>query len=47
MKESLLHYVWQQKLFANHDLRTTEGEDVIVIDTIQMRVPISSMLKSE
>jgi hypothetical protein len=35
MKESLLHYVWQQKLFANHDLRTTEGEDVIVIDTGQ------------
>ena len=32
MKESILHYIWQQKLFVAHDLKTTEGERVEVID---------------
>ena len=32
MKESILHYVWQHKLFAAHNLRTTDGEHVEVID---------------
>ena len=32
MKESILHYVWQNKLFVAHDLRTTEGEKLEVID---------------
>ena len=32
MKESLLHYVWQNKLFTVHNLLTTEGEEVEVID---------------
>lgn len=32
MKESILHYVWQNRLFRNHDLFTTEGESVEVID---------------
>ena len=32
MKESILHYVWQHKLFTAHDLRTTDGEPVDVID---------------
>ena len=32
MKESILHYVWQHKLFAAHNLQTTDGEHVEVID---------------
>jgi hypothetical protein len=32
MKESILHYVWQYKLFTSHDLFTTDGEQVEVID---------------
>ena len=32
MKESILHYVWQNKLFTAHDLRTTDGEKLDVID---------------
>lgn len=32
MKESILHYIWQQKLFTAHSLHTTEGEAVEVID---------------
>jgi len=32
MKESILHYVWQHKLFTSHDLVTTDGEQVEVID---------------
>ena len=32
MKESILHYIWQQKLFTAHDLKTTEGEAVEIID---------------
>lgn len=32
MKESILHYIWQQKLFVAHDLKTIEGERVEVID---------------
>ena len=33
MKESILHYIWQQKLFKPHDLKTTSGEKVEIIDT--------------
>jgi hypothetical protein len=32
MKESILHYIWQQKLFTAHNLETTEGEAVEIID---------------
>jgi hypothetical protein len=32
MKESILHYVWQHKLFTAHDLKTTENETVEVVD---------------
>ncbi len=32
MKESILHYIWQQKLFSTYILKTTEGEEVEVID---------------
>jgi len=32
MKESILHYIWQQKLYTAHDLETTEGEAVEIID---------------
>lgn len=32
MKESILHYVWQYKLFPQHQLITTDGEKVEVID---------------
>ncbi|VBB47980.1 conserved hypothetical protein [uncultured Paludibacter sp.] len=32
MKESILHYVWQYKLFPQHQLKTTDGESVEVID---------------
>jgi len=32
MKESILHYIWQQKLFTAHSLHTTEDEAVEVID---------------
>ncbi|MDD3079643.1 MAG: DUF2851 family protein [Paludibacter sp.] len=32
MKESVLHYIWQYKLFASHLLQTTEGEPVEIID---------------
>jgi len=32
MKESILHYVWQNKLFTAHDLKTTDGETLEVID---------------
>ena len=32
MRESILHYVWQHKLFAAQQLVTTEGEPVDVID---------------
>ena len=35
MKESILHYVWQYKLFPLHNLQTTEGETVEVIDVGQ------------
>lgn len=33
MKESILHYVWQYKLFPQHGLKTTGGESVEIIDT--------------
>ncbi len=32
MKESILHYVWQYKLFALQELKTTDGQTVEVID---------------
>ncbi|MDD3322159.1 MAG: DUF2851 family protein [Paludibacter sp.] len=32
MKESILHYIWQQKLFVSHGMMTTDGEPVEVID---------------
>jgi hypothetical protein len=32
MKEAVLHYIWQHKLFVQHNLRTTDGESVVVID---------------
>ena len=32
MKESVLHYVWQYKLFPQHHLKTIDGENVEVID---------------
>jgi hypothetical protein len=32
MKESILHYVWQSKLFNSINLRTTDGESVEIID---------------
>jgi hypothetical protein len=32
MKESILHYVWQYKLFISHNLFTTDGEQVEIID---------------
>ena len=33
MKESILHYVWQYKLFSASGMKTTDGEVVEVIDT--------------
>lgn len=33
MKESVLHYIWQHKLFMPHDMKTTDGIPVEVIDT--------------
>lgn len=33
MKESILQYVWQHKLFTAHDLVTTDGEKLEIIDT--------------
>lgn len=32
MKESILHYVWQFKLFLAYDLKTTDGQSVEIID---------------
>jgi len=32
MKESILHYVWQNRLFTAHDLKTTVGEKLEIID---------------
>jgi len=32
MKESILHYVWQNKLFLPDQLKTSDGENVEVID---------------
>lgn len=32
MKESILHYVWQNKLFNAHSMQTTDGELVEVVD---------------
>jgi hypothetical protein len=32
MKESILHYIWQQKLFIAHSLSSTDGEAIEVID---------------
>ena len=33
MKESILHYVWQYKLFLHDRLQTTDGDTVEIIDT--------------
>lgn len=33
MRESILHYIWQYKLFSSLDLSTTEGETIEIIDT--------------
>jgi hypothetical protein len=32
MKESILHYVWQNKLFTAQNLKTVDGESVEIID---------------
>jgi len=32
MKESILHYVWQQKLFTAVELKTTDGESLEIIN---------------
>lgn len=32
MKESILHYVWQFRLFSLQDLKTTDGQTVEVVD---------------
>ena len=32
MKESILHYVWQNKLFVSQGIKTTDGERVEIID---------------
>ena len=32
MKESILHYVWQNKLFTAHNLKTIDAETVEIID---------------
>jgi len=32
MKESVLHYIWQYKLFVQHNLRTSDGEVLEIID---------------
>jgi len=32
MKESILHYVWQNKLFVSQEIKTTDGERVEIID---------------
>lgn len=32
MKELILHYVWQHKLFSTHNLQTTDGESIEIID---------------
>jgi len=32
VKESILHFIWQNKLFQSHSLLTTDGESVEVID---------------
>lgn len=32
MKESVLHYIWQYKLFVQHNLRTSDGEALEIID---------------
>lgn len=36
MKESVLHYIWQQRLFISNDMKTTEGERIEVIDVGKM-----------
>ncbi len=32
MKEAILHYIWQYKLFSQHDLRSTDGQTIEIID---------------
>lgn len=33
MKESILHFIWQNRLFHAREMKTTDGEKVEVIDT--------------
>jgi len=30
MREFVLHYIWQHKLFVQHDLHTTDGQRIEV-----------------
>ena len=32
MNEAFLYYIWEHKLFLTSELRTTDGEDISVID---------------
>lgn len=38
MKESILHYIWQQKLFVSNDMMTTDGEQIEVIDVGKLNI---------
>lgn len=38
MKESILHYIWQQKLFKANALRTTDGEELEIIDVGRLNI---------
>lgn len=38
MKESILHYIWQQKLFVSSDMMTTDGEQIEVIDVGKLNI---------
>ena len=38
MKESVLHYIWQQRLFVSSDMKTTDGLSVEVIDVGKLNI---------
>ena len=38
MKEEFLHYAWQYRLFAQENLRTTDGESLTIVDVGQKNV---------
>ncbi len=38
MKESVLHYIWQQRLFVSNDMKTTDGEKIEVIDVGKLNI---------